>query len=188
MQSNAIQPPFGRQVSGEQIVKVIPKPIFQIIALGLLLLIIALAVSWSINETGLFPAIRDLLGGVLGDVDNESLLNIFVGFFTFTALAIPWMVLVLILREYTHGMATMKDEFAILKGQPLPAELDLTPKQTRIVQGIFCIVFGIVLIFINLLVLDATDGTFFWVLALGVPVSIILGIVYLAQGLAMKDK
>jgi hypothetical protein len=170
--------------------KVIPKSLFQMIALVSLVLLIIIAITWTRNQEGLYPIVRDILNstGVLADVNEELLITLLEGFFTFLALAIPWMVVMFILRENTQGMASMKDEVAALKGKPLPAELQPSPRETKIGQGIFAIILGIVLIFLNLFVLDSGDGVFFWVLVAGVPVSLILGIIYLAQGLAMKNR
>jgi hypothetical protein len=168
--------------------KVIPQSLFQLIALGSLVLLIVIAITWTRNQEGLYPVVRDVLSGVLADVGEASLITLVGGFFTFIVLALPWMVVMFILREYTQGMATMKDEVASLKGQPLAPELQPSPRQTKIRQGIFGIILGFVLILMNLLILDSGDGVFFWVLAGAVPVSIIVGIVYLAQGLAMKDR
>jgi hypothetical protein len=168
--------------------QVIPKSLFQMIALVSLLLILIIAVVWTRNQEGLYPVVRDLIAspGVLADVDEASLITLLVGFFTFVVTAIPWMVLMFILREYTQGMPSMKDELNSLKGKPLPPELQSTPRETKIGQGIFGIILGIVLILANLLILDSGDGVFFWALVAGVPVSIILGIIYLVQGLRMK--
>ncbi|MCU0514068.1 MAG: hypothetical protein MUE40_16045 [Anaerolineae bacterium] len=167
--------------------KMIPKATFQLIAFGLLALILAASVLWTHHETGLFPLVRDLLSssGVLATVDNAALVRLTGGVLVFIGLALPWLGAMFILREYTTGMATLRDEKAALRGQPAPSGLETTPRQRKIGQGITGITLGILLIFANLLLLDAGGGLILWVCAAGVPVSLLMGGIWLAQGLAL---
>lgn len=163
--------------------KVIRKSMFQFTALVLLLLIIAVVASWTVNRSGLFIFIHNMLWFV-GD---DLLTDIFAAFFAFAALAFPWIGVMLVLREFTKGMATIKDEFRVLNREPLPPELQTTRRQRRIGMGIFAIVFGIAMIFVNLLIMDVSQGelTGQWLL---VPSLLVVGVFLLTNGLTTKDK
>ena len=158
-------------------VKIIPKRLFQLISLSSLLLFCIQIASWVLNNDGLYKMIASQIGFLEEDSLEKTLLSVFLVFF---ALFIPWMAVVLVLREFTADMKTLKDEMAYLKGQSQP-ELFTSPVQKSRVMGVIAIVIGIVLLGADVIVWKRTHEGFI-ALWLAVPVSLILGIYAIATG------
>lgn len=162
--------------------KFIPKRVFQLVAFSTLFLLLVQTMLWGMNDSGLYAPISKRIEFVK-DAMMQSLL---AGLFTFFALFIPWLAVMLFFREFAQGMATMKDELAYLKGEPLPTAFEDNPRQQKIVMGMVGIVIGFALAFINVLVwTQSEDG----LLALwcAVPVSLVMGVWWMIEGLRMKN-
>jgi hypothetical protein len=88
------------------------KRTFQMIAFSLLGLIIAITLVWASNNAGLYRLLDESLtaSGVLEDIESALLRQVLVGFLTFSALALPWVLAMLTLREFTPGMATWRED------------------------------------------------------------------------------
>jgi hypothetical protein len=158
-------------------IKIIPKRLFQLIGLSTLLLLGIQIAAWILNNDGLYKAIANQLRFLADGSVEKTLLSALLVFFI---LFIPWMIVILALREFTADVKTMKDEIAYLKGEVEP-ELFNTPAQKARFMGVIAIVIGLVLLAINILVWHTThDG--FISLWLAVPISFILGLYALATG------
>jgi hypothetical protein len=158
-------------------IKIIPRWLFQVVGLGSLLLLCIQLVSWVVNNDGLYKSIADLLR-FLEDGSLEKTLLAIV--FTFFVVFIPWMVVILLLREFTANVKTMKDEIAYLKGQSQP-EVFTSPTQKARFMGIIAIVIGVVLLGIDIVVWNATHEGLV-ALWLAVLVAFVLGIYALVTG------
>ena len=157
--------------------KIIPKRLFQILGLGSLLLLCIQVASWVINNNGLYKLIAQQISFWEDGSLEKTLLS---GVLAFFALFIPWMIVILILREFTVGMATMKDEIAYLKGESQP-ELFKSPEQKARFMGLIAITLGIVLLVVNAIVWNITHDVLV-ALWLAVPVSFVIGIYAIATG------
>jgi hypothetical protein len=157
--------------------KIIPKRLFQLISISLLLLLCIQMVSWILNNDGLYRTIASQIGFLEEGSPEKALLSVFLVFF---ALFIPWMAIVLVLRAVTADMATLKDEMAYLKGQSQP-ELFKSPEQKARFMGVIAIVIGIVLLGADVIIWNKTQEGYI-ALWLAVPASFILGIYAIVTG------
>jgi hypothetical protein len=156
--------------------RIIPKWLFQVIGLGSLLWIAIQAVSWIVNEDGFYRLIAGRISFLEDSLEKTSLAILVLFFASF----IPWLIAILILREFTADVKTMKDEIAYLKGQSQP-ELFETPSQRGRFTGVVAIGMGVLLGGIDLLIWNTMhDG--FVALWLAAPVSFILGVYALITG------
>ena len=157
--------------------RIIPKHLFQIIGFGSFILIGIQIASWVLNNDGLYKLIANLIP-FWEDSSLEK--TLVAGVLVFFALFIPWMIVILILREFTAGMMTMKDEIAHLKGESQP-ELFKTPEQQARFMGVIAIAIGIVILVINVIVWQiAHEGLIsLW---LAVPIAFIVGVYAIATG------
>jgi predicted tellurium resistance membrane protein TerC len=158
-------------------IKIIPKWLFQIIGFGSLLLLGFQLIAWILNNDGLYRIIANLMSFLEDGSLLKTLLTIVLAFF---AVFIPWMVVILLLREFTANVKTMKDEIAYLKGESQPEVFD-SPTQKARFMGIIAIVVGVVVLGIDIVVWNTThEGLLsLW---LAVPISFALGIYALVTG------
>ena len=161
--------------------KFIPKIVFQLIAFGTLIPVIALTAYWGINDTGAYRPIREFLD-FMEDTEVASLLAALLAFFV---LFIPWLIVMLFIRQYAQGMATMADEFAYLRGEKPTPELFQDPASKLMFQGAIALLTGVILIIVNAIVWVTVEDGFIG-LWLAVPISFCMGIYYLIRGWMMK--
>ncbi len=159
------------------VVKIIPKRLFQLISISLLLLLGIQMLFWILNNDGLYKTIASQIGFLEEGSPEKTLLSVFLVFF---ALFIPWLAVVLVLRSFTADMTTLKDEMAYLKGQAQPELFKSSVHKSRF-MGVIAIVIGLVLLGADVIIWNKTQEGYI-ALWLAVPVSFILGIYAIVTG------
>jgi len=96
--------------------RVIPKWLFQLLALLLLLVCVALTIYWTVGEEGLYGLLEQILDARWRGLSGKLM----GGFFTFLVLFVGWLVAVLPLRKLSH-MPTLEEEL----GQEVESVSDL---------------------------------------------------------------